>query len=60
MGYVARVLIEYGVQKNEKILLEPAELHLKILRSLSVDGFVKSKKGKPSRAVSELKSLLKK
>ncbi len=58
MDYVVRVLIEYGIQKNAGILLEPAALHLKALQSVSVDGFVKSKKGKPSKAVSELKSLL--
>lgn len=58
MDYVTRVLIEYGIQKNEGILLGPAALHLKTLQSVSVEGFVKSKVGKPSKAVSELKSLL--
>ena len=59
MDYVARMLIEYGIQKNQRLLLEPAALHLKALQSVSVDGFVnKSKAGKPSKAVSELKSLL--
>lgn len=58
MDYVVRVLIEYGIQKNEGIVLEPAALHLKALQSVTVDGFVKSKKGRPSKAASELKSLL--
>ena len=58
MDYVTRVLIEYGIQKNQRLLFEPAALHLKALQSVSVDGFVKSKAGKPSKAVSELKSLL--
>lgn len=60
MDYVRRVLLEYGVQENKDILLEPAALDLKkILGELSVDGFVNSKKGAwKKKEVRELKSLL--
>ncbi len=60
MDYVTRVLLEYGIQENkEGILLEPAALHLKILQSLSVEGFVNSPKGAGNKtAVKGLKQLL--
>ena len=58
MDYVQRVLLEYGVQANEGILFEGSSHEMEILRDLYVEGFVKSKKGKRSGAVSELKSLL--
>ena len=60
MDYVTRVLLEYGIQENkEGILLEPAALHLKILQSLSVEGFVNSPKGAGNKAaVKKLKQLL--
>ena len=60
MDYVTRVLLEYGVQVNkEGILLEPAALHLKILQSLSVEGFVNSPKGVGNKTeIKKLKQLL--
>ena len=59
MDYVRRVLLEYGVQKNKEILLEPDALDLKILQSLSVEGFVNSKLGAwKKNTVKELKQLL--
>ena len=58
MDYVQRVLLEYGVQANEGILFEGSSHEIEILRDLYVEGFVKSKKGKRSGAVNELKSLL--
>lgn len=59
MDYVKRFLLEYGVQANDEILFEDSP-ETEILRELYVEGFVKSKAvksktGKPSKAVSELK-----
>ncbi len=60
MDYVTRVLLEYGVQANkEGLQLEPAALHLKILQSLSVEGFVNSPKGVGNKTeIKKLKQLL--
>ena len=59
MDYVKSVLLEYGVQANENILFEDSRtLNAEVLRDLYVEGFVNSKAGKPSKAVSDLKSLL--
>ena len=59
MDYVQRVLLEYGVQANQDILFEGSSHEMEILRKLYVEGFVKSKQGRWSKAVNELKSLLK-
>lgn len=59
MDYVRSVLLEYGVQANKDILFEDSHtLNAEVLRNLYVEGFVKSKAGKPSIAVSQLKTLL--
>jgi len=63
MDYVQGVLLQYGVQANKDILFEGSHDNIEILRKLYVEGFVtskhvKSRLGRRSEAVKELKSLL--